>query len=118
MLVLGTVITAACAWFYGLLAALLVAFIAALATALGKLALDSIVQREIGEEIRSSAFAVSETLHQLSWVAGGLAGVAMSFTNSGTAGLSIAAAGVGLSLLVLILRRRRRIRLQTVPYPG
>jgi hypothetical protein len=118
MLVLATVITAACAWFYGLFAALIVAFIAALATALGKLALDSIVQREIGEEIRSSAFAVSETLHQLSWVAGGLAGVAMSFTNSGTAGLAIAAAGVGASLIVLILRRRRRIRLQAAAYPG
>jgi MFS family permease len=118
MLTLATFITAACAWFYGLFAALVVAFIAALATALGKLALDSIVQREIGEEIRSSAFAVSETLHQLSWVAGGLAGVAMSFTNSGTAGLAIAAAGVGVSLIVLILRRRRRIRLQAVPHPS
>ena len=74
-----SVITAACAWFYGLFAALIVAFIAALATALGKLALDSIVQQEIGEEIRSSAFAVSETLHQLSWVAGGLAGVRIWF---------------------------------------
>jgi MFS family permease len=109
MLVLATVLTAACAWFFGLLAALTVAFVAALATALGKLALDSIVQREIGEEIRSSAFAVSETLHQLSWVAGGLAGVAMSFTNSGTAGLALPAAGVGASLIMLILRRRRRI---------
>ncbi|HEY2577941.1 MAG TPA: MFS transporter [Streptosporangiaceae bacterium] len=118
MLVLATIITAACAWFYGLFAALIVAFIAALATALGKLALDSIVQREIGEEIRSSAFAVSETLHQLSWVVGGLAGVAMSFTNSGTAGLAIAAAGVGVSLTVMILRRRRRIRLLAAAHPG
>jgi hypothetical protein len=109
MLVLATVITGACAWFFGFLATLVVAFIAAVATAIAKLALDSIVQREIGEEIRSSAFAVSETLHQVSWVAGGLAGVAMSFTNSGTAGLAVAAAGVGVSMVTLVARRRRRI---------
>ena len=59
---------------------------AALGQALVKLALDSILQQEIGEEIRSSTFAASETLHQLSWVAGGLAGLAMSLTSSGVAG--------------------------------
>ena len=74
-----------------------------------KLALDSIVQREIGEEVRSSTFAASETLHQLSWVAGALAGVLLSLTNSGVAGLVVAASGVGLALTVLMLRRRRRI---------
>jgi hypothetical protein len=76
---------------------------------LAKLALDSTVQHEIGEEIRSSTFAVSETLNQLSWVAGGLAGLAMSFTSSGVAGLTVAAAGLGLSLLLLLGQRRRRM---------
>jgi MFS family permease len=116
MLALATVVTAVCAWFFGLFAALIVAFVAACATAIAKLALDSTVQREIGEEIRSSAFAVSETLHQLSWVAGGLAGLAVSFTNSGSAGLAIAAAGLGVALFLLIARRRRRIR-STRPAP-
>jgi MFS superfamily sulfate permease-like transporter len=110
MLALTTIITAACAWFFGLPAALIVAFVAACATAIAKLAVDSTVQREIGEEIRSSAFAVSETLHQLSWVVGGLAGLAVSFTNSGPAGLAVAAAGLGASLFLLLARRRRRIR--------
>ena len=59
---------------------------------LAKLALDSIVQREIREEIRSSVLAASETIHQLAWVAGGLAGLAMSFTANGVAGLAVAAA--------------------------
>ncbi len=117
MLALATVTTAVCAWFFGLFAALIVAFVAACATAIAKLALDSTVQREIGEDIRSSAFAVSETLHQLSWVAGGLAGLAVSFTNSGSAGLAIAAAGLGLSLFLLIARRRRRIRSTRRPAP-
>lgn len=109
MLTLATIITALCAVFFGLWAALVVALAAAGGQALVKLALDSILQREIGEEVRSSTFAVSETLHQLSWVAGGLAGLAMSLTNSGVAGLTFAAAGLGLSLVALVLARRRRV---------
>ncbi len=89
MLTLATLVTAACAVFFSLWAALVVALAAALGQALVKLALDSILQREIGEEVRSSTFAVSETLHQLSWVAGGLAGLLMSLTNSGVAGLVV-----------------------------
>jgi MFS family permease len=110
MLVLATVITALCAWFFGLWTALVVAFVAALGQSLAKLALDAIVQREIGEEIRSSAFAVSETLNQLSWVAGGLAGLLVSFTDSGTAGLAIAATGLAAALFTLTARRRRRLQ--------
>jgi hypothetical protein len=105
----ATAITAACALLFGLWAALVVSCVAAFGQVLGKLALDSTVQQEIGEEIRSSTFAVSETLHQLSWVAGGLAGLAMSFSSSGIAGLTVAAVGLGLSLVLLIARRRRRI---------
>jgi MFS family permease len=119
MLFLATIITALCAWFFGLAATLIVAFVAAAATALAKLALDSIVQKEIGEDIRSSAFAVSETLHQLSWVAGGLAGLAVSYTNSGPVGLAVAAAGLAVSLFLLLAQRRRRIRTrgQVAPRP-
>jgi predicted MFS family arabinose efflux permease len=108
-LILATVITAFCAVYYGLWTALIVAAAAALCQALVKLALDSILQDQIGEEIRSSTFAVSETLHQLSWVAGGLLGLAMSLTNSGVAGLAVAAAGLGVALVALVLSRRRRI---------
>jgi len=67
------------------------------------------VQHEVGEEIRTSAFAASETLHQLSWVAGGLAGLLMSLTNSGVMGLAVAAFGLAVSLLLLLLQRRQRI---------
>jgi MFS family permease len=107
-LILATVTTAACAVYYGLWAALIVALAAALFQSLVKLALDSILQHEIGEEVRSSTFAVSETVHQLSWVAGGLIGLLMSLTNSGVAGLSVAAGGLALSLAGLVLARRRR----------
>src|SRR5215471_13893753 len=67
MLGAATVVTTVCAAFFGLWAALAVALVAAFGQVLVKLALDSTVQQEIGEEIRSSAFAASESLHQLAW---------------------------------------------------
>jgi MFS family permease len=109
ILALSTVVTALCAAFFGLWAALVVALVAAFGQVLSKLALDSTVQQEIGEEIRTSAFAVSETLNQLSWVAGGLAGVLLSLTDSGVTGLTVAASGLGISFILLVLHRRRRI---------
>ncbi len=109
MLAAATVVTALCAVFFGLWAALVVALVAAFGQVLGKLALDSTVQQEVGEEIRTSAFAASETLNQLAWVAGGLAGLAMSLTSSGVIGLAVAAVGLALSLTVLVLQRRQRI---------
>ena len=109
LLGLSTVVTALCAAYFGLWAALVVALVAAFGQVLSKLALDSTVQQEIGEEIRTSAFAASETLNQLSWVAGGLAGVLLSLTNSGVAGLTVAASGLGISFILLVLHRRRRV---------
>jgi len=109
MLGAATVVTTVCAAFFGLWAALAVALVAAFGQVLVKLALDSTVQQEIGEEIRSSAFAASESLHQLAWVAGGLGGVAMSLTNSGVAGMTVAAVGLAGSFLFLLGQRRRRI---------
>jgi hypothetical protein len=108
-LILAIVSCAFCAIYYGLWAVLIVALAAALCQALVKLALDSILQDEIGEEVRSSTFAVSETLHQLSWVAGGLLGLALSLTGSGVAGLAVAGAGLAVALVSLLLARRRRI---------
>jgi hypothetical protein len=111
MLALATVVTAACAWFFGFGTALIVAFVAALCTGLAKLAQDSIVQREISEDVRSSAFSVSETLHQLSWVVGGLAGLLVSMLDNGQAGLGITAAFLAAVLAYLVARRRQRVRL-------
>ena len=109
MLTLAPIVTATCAWFFSLTSVIAVAFTAALAAGLAKLALDSTVQREIGEEIRSSAFAVSETLNQVANVAGSLAGVLVSILDNGEAGLTIAAAFLTVALVTLVARRRRRI---------
>ncbi len=109
MLTLAPIVTATCAWFFSLTSVIAVAFTAALAAGLAKLSLDSTVQREIGEEIRSSAFAVSETLNQVANVAGSLAGVLVSMLDNGETGLAIAAACLTVALVTLVARRRRRI---------
>ncbi len=109
VLVISIVTCAVCAAMFGLGTALVVAFVASVGTVLAKLALDSTVQREIPEDVRTSTFAVSETVHQVSWVAGGLAGVLISMLGSGPAGLWIAAAGLGAALVLLALSRRRRL---------
>ena len=112
MLALAPIVTAVSAYFFSLAAAITVAFTAALAAGLAKLALDSVVQREIGEEIRSSAFAVSETLNQVSNVAGSVAGVLVSMLNNGQVALAIPAAALTVALVTMIARRRRRILAQ------
>lgn len=109
MLATATVATALCAAFFGLWAAVVVVFAAAFGQTLVKLALDSIVQREISPDVRSSTFAASETLHQLSFVGGGLLGILMSLTGSGVIGLAVAAGCLTLSFGTLIYSRRNRI---------
>ena len=109
MLAVTLVVTTFCAIYFGLWAAVIVAFAAAVGQTLVKLALDSIVQREVSADVRSSTFAASETLHQLSWVIGGLLGLLMSMTGSGVAGLAVAAAGLALALGSLLLARRKRV---------
>ncbi|SDQ53103.1 Predicted arabinose efflux permease, MFS family [Thermostaphylospora chromogena] len=98
------------AFLFGLWAALAVALVAALAQELGKLALDAIVQREIGEEVRSSTFGVVEALLQIAWVAGGLAGLVMSLLVSASTGLWIIGGACAAVLVLLLVARKRRPR--------
>ncbi|WUH97968.1 MFS transporter [Spirillospora sp. NBC_00431] len=108
-----TAVAAVSAAFFGLWAALAVALAAGLGQVLGKLSMDAVVQREIGEDMRSSTFAVSETLHQLVWVVGGLVGLGMSIVADGRVALAIVSAALAVSVAVLLRRRavaRRRER--------
>jgi hypothetical protein len=111
VLIVAPVVTAVCAWGFGLWAAVLVEATAIFCASLAKLGQDSIVGREIGDEIRSSTFAVSETLNQVANVAGGLAGVLVSMLNNGQAGLGIAAGALTVAVVLLVARRRQRVRL-------
>jgi MFS family permease len=106
---LATLASTAGAVLFSLWSVLAVALAAAIAQTLVKVALDSILQHEIPEETRSSAFAFSETLHQLALVGGGLIGLLLSLTESGFAGLTVAAAGLLIAMVWLLIGRRRRI---------
>jgi len=110
VLAIAPVTAIICAWAFSLWAAAAIMFAAIFCASLAKLGQDSIVQREIGDEIRSSTFAVSETLNQVANVAGGLAGVLVSMLNNGQAGLAIAAAFLTIALITLVARRRQRVR--------
>ena len=122
VLAIAPVVTAVCAWGFGLWAAVGVEFTAIFCASLAKLAQDSIVGREIGDEIRSSTFSVSETLNQVANVAGGLAGVVVSILDNGQAGLAIAAGGLAVALVLLVVRHRQRQRVrvhgQSFPPPA
>ncbi|MFJ5553520.1 MFS transporter [Streptomyces sp. NPDC093225] len=90
--VLSLTLTAAivAAVFYsGLLIAVLGAT-AGFCQALAKLSLDAMIQRDVPEHIRTSAFARSETLLQMAWVVGGAIGISLPL--NGVVGMSVAAA--------------------------
>jgi MFS family permease len=95
----ATTVLSAVVW--TLATALLVCLVAGLAQQLGKLALDAVVQRDVPERVRTSAFARSETVLQLAWVVGGIVGIAMPLV--APLGLGVAAAGLA-AAAVLVLR--------------
>lgn len=86
----ATGVTVLAAIFYGFGMAVVVAGVAAVTNAIGKVSLDAIIQREVPENLRASAFARSETMLQLAWVAGG--GLAIALPTTGWIGFTVAAA--------------------------
>jgi nitrate reductase NapE component len=85
---------------YGLWPVLAVAAVAGAGQSLGKLCLDAMIQRDVGEDVRTSAFARSETMMQLAWVGGG--GIGLALPLSGAWGLGVAAATVTIAALALV----------------
>lgn len=84
---LGASVCAA-VFFSGVLMAVLGAT-AGFTQALAKLSLDAMLQRDVPEEVRTSAFARSETVLQMSWVLGGAIGIVLPL--NGVVGMSVAA---------------------------
>lgn len=96
--VLGAVLVAAV--FFGALLVACLAAVAGFSQALAKLSLDALIQRDVPELVRTSAFARSETLLQVCWVFGGAVGIVMPL--NGSLGLSVAAAVVALGWLTTV----------------
>lgn len=62
---------------YSLATAMALGLTVGICQSLGKLSLDATIQRDIPEAVRTSVFARSETLLQLSWVMGGFLGIVL-----------------------------------------
>ncbi|MFG2474032.1 MFS transporter [Streptomyces fagopyri] len=93
--VLGAAITAAL--FFGAVLVACLTAVAGFSQALAKLSLDALIQRDVPELVRTSAFARSETLLQVAWVFGGAIGIVLPL--NGTLGLAVAAAIVAVGWL-------------------
>ncbi|ROR89957.1 MFS transporter [Nocardioides aurantiacus] len=91
------------ALFYGLLAAVALGLTAGVAQAMGKVSLDSTIQTSVPERHRTSAFARSETMLQLSWVVGGFIGIGLPLIPR--LGLGVLA-GLMVAWTVFVLVRR------------
>ena len=91
----------------GIATAAVVAFVAATCSALSKVSLDAVIQRDLPEESRASAFGRSETVLQLAWVFGGALGVLLPHDTFGI-GFAVAAGVVALGGLQTALLGRGR----------
>ena len=80
------------AWSFSVTTAAVAAAASGAGGSLGKLALDSILQRDVPDDVRGQAFARSETALQLAWVAGGAVGIVLPLR--GGLGLGLAALGM------------------------
>ncbi|WP_449476989.1 MFS transporter [Streptomyces abikoensis] len=95
---LGTAV--ATAVFYGAFFVVVIAAVAGISQALGKQSLDSLIQRDVPEAVRTSAFARSETLLQMSWVVGGAIGILLPL--NGTLGMAVASAVLALGVATAV----------------
>ncbi|GAA4748055.1 MFS transporter [Actinomycetospora chibensis] len=103
-LVLALAAVVAAAWVTGLTTAAVAALVAATTSALLKVCLDAVVQRDVPEASRASAFGRSETILQLSWVFGGALGVLLPPT--WWIGFTVIAVVVGLGTVQTVLISR------------
>jgi MFS family permease len=99
---------------YGAVTVAAVAATAGISLALGKLSLDALIQRDVPEEVRTSAFSRSETTLQMAWVAGGAVGISLPL--NGTVGMAAAAAMIALGVAASVRGLLSAAR-HTAPHP-
>lgn len=91
---------------YGTWTVLAGAFVAGLAQGLAKLCLDAVIQSDVPESVRSGAFARSETVLQLAWVAGG--GIGLIAPLPGPWGLGLGALLTAIATTATVRSSRNR----------
>jgi len=90
-------------------------FVSAVCNALSKLSLDAIIQHDVAESLRSSAFGRSETFLQLAWVLGAAIALLLP-SRQGQLGFAVATAVLA-GVVVLMLTKRRTDRVRQ-PHPA
>ncbi|MFB6722067.1 MFS transporter [Kribbella sp. NPDC056345] len=95
--------------FYGFPILIALGLIAGSCSSLGKLSLDAMIQRDVPESVRTSVFARSETVLQLSWVIGGGCGIVLPL---------IPRLGFGFLAMVLLLAVFLVLRMKPSGIPG
>ncbi|QMU73567.1 MFS transporter [Streptacidiphilus sp. P02-A3a] len=117
LLAVATVSALAATLAYGLLTITLLAGVTGVTQSLGKVALDALIQRDVPERVRTSAFARSETLMQLTWVVGGGIGIVLPLVGQIGAATATGFLALSLALTVRNLTRlpRRSRRVATAP---
>jgi hypothetical protein len=89
--------------------------VSAVSNSLSKIALDALIQRDVVETLRSSAFARSETFLQLAWVVGAAVGVLLPVTHGGYLGFLVAGVAMGTVATSMVLRQRATHRAMSTP---
>lgn len=108
VLVLDVAVLAAVGVFFTWWTAVILGLTVGICQSLGKLSLDALIQRDVPERVRTSMFARSETLLQLAWVLGGLAGIGL-FTLDASPRLGLLIIGAALIVwLGMVLTQARR----------
>ena len=77
VLCVDAVMVSLTAAFYSIVTVIALGWVAGLCAQLAKLSYDALVQGEVAEVVRTSVFARSETVLQLSWVFGGALGIGL-----------------------------------------
>jgi hypothetical protein len=121
VIIVSVAVAAATSLLVGLLFTITMAvvgmFVGAVTNALSKIALDALIQRDVHESLRASAFARSETFLQLAWVLGAAVGVLLPVTHGGGIGYAIAGVVAGAVTVSTVLNYRAMIRERSAAMP-
>jgi hypothetical protein len=88
-------------------------FVASVANALSKIGLDALIQRDVVETLRSSAFARSETFLQLAWVFGATVAVVLPSNDRGDGAIAFLVAGIITATVGVVVLLRGRAMAKT-----
>jgi MFS family permease len=115
ILLAATVTALATAGFYSAWTLVALGLVAGLSGQLAKLSLDALIQRDVGEAVRTSVFARSETILQTAWVVGGGLGIALPLIPQ--LGFGVVAMLLGVTFAMAIRSRNARHQRTTAGRP-